>query len=197
MNKASGGDGIPVELFQILRDDAVKVLHSIMPANLDNSAVSTGLEEVSFHSNPKERQCQRIFKLSHNCTHFTLQQSNAQNPPSQASIICEPRTSRCSSWIQKRQRNQRSNCQHPLDHQKSKRVPEKISTSALLTMPKRLTVWFTTNWKILQKMGIPDHLTCLLRNLYAGQEATVRTGHELVPDWERSTSRLYIVTLLI
>ena len=55
-NKASGGDGIPVELFQILKDDAVKVLHS-MPANLENSAVATGLEKVSFHSNPKERQC--------------------------------------------------------------------------------------------------------------------------------------------
>ena len=53
MNKASGGDGIPVELFQILKDDAVKV-----PANLENSAVATGLEKVSFHSNPKERQCQ-------------------------------------------------------------------------------------------------------------------------------------------
>ena len=47
----------------------------------------------------------------------------------------------------------------------------------LLTMPKPSTVWITTNWKILQEMGIPDHLTCLLRNLYAGQEATVRTGH--------------------
>ena len=44
-------------------------------------------------------------------------------------------------------------------------------------MPKPLTVWITTNWKNLKKMGIPDHLTCLLRNLYAGQEATVRTGH--------------------
>ena len=53
----------------------------------------------------------------------------------------------------------------------------KTSTSALLTMRKPLTVWITTNWKILKKMGIPDHLTCLLRNLYAGQEATVRTGH--------------------
>ena len=53
----------------------------------------------------------------------------------------------------------------------------KTSISALLTMPKLLTVWITTNWKILQDMGIPDHLTCLLRNLYAGQEATVRTGH--------------------
>ena len=65
-NKAGGGDGIPVELFQILQDDAVKVLHS----NLENSAVATGLEEVSFHSNPKERQCQRMLKLPHNCTHL-------------------------------------------------------------------------------------------------------------------------------
>ena len=64
INKASGGDGIPVELFQILKDDAV-------PAHLENSAVATGLEKVSFHSNPKERQCRRMFKLSHNCTHFT------------------------------------------------------------------------------------------------------------------------------
>ena len=58
----------------------------------------------------------------------------------------------------------------------------KTSTSALLTMPKPLTVWITTNWKILKEMGIPDHLTCLLRNLYAGQEATVRTEHGLL-DW--------------
>ena len=54
----------------------------------------------------------------------------------------------------------------------------KTSTSALLTMPKPLTVWITTNCtKFLREMGIPDHLTCFLRNLYAGQEATVRTGH--------------------
>ena len=52
-------------------------------------------------------------------------------------------------------------------------------------------------WKILKEMGIPDHLTCLLRNLYAGQEATVRTGHGMVPNRKRSTSMLYIVTLLI
>ena len=61
--------------------------------------------------------------------------------------------------------------QHLLDHRKSKRVPEK-HTFALLTMPKPLTVWITTNWKILKEMRIPDNLTCLLRNLYAGQEAT-------------------------
>ena len=66
--------------------------------------------------------------------------------------------------------------QHQLDHRKSK-SSRKTSTSALLTTSKPLTVWITTNWKILQEMEIPDHLTCLLRNLYAGQEATVRTGH--------------------
>ena len=49
-------------------------------------------------------------------------------------------------------------------------------------MPKPLTVWITINWKILKEMGIPDHLVCLLRNLYAGQEATVRTGHGTA-DW--------------
>ena len=65
-NKASGGDGIPTELFQIGKDDAAK-----MPANLENSAVATGLEKVSFHSNPKERQCQRMLKLPHNNTHLT------------------------------------------------------------------------------------------------------------------------------
>ena len=58
----------------------------------------------------------------------------------------------------------------------------KASISALLTMPKPLTVWITINWKILKEMGIPDHLTCLLRNLYAGQEAMVRTGHGTT-DW--------------
>ena len=58
----------------------------------------------------------------------------------------------------------------------------KTSIFALLTMPKPLTVWITINWKILQEMGIPDHLICLLRNLYAGQEATVRTGHGTT-DW--------------
>ena len=70
MNKASGYDGIPVELFQIVKDDAVKVLHSICQ-QIWKSPVATGLEKVSFHSNPKERQCQRMLKLPHDCTHLT------------------------------------------------------------------------------------------------------------------------------
>ena len=65
---------------------------------------------------------------------------------------------------------------------KKQQSSRKTSTFALLTMPKPLTVWITSNWKILKEMGMPDHLTCLLRNLYAGQEATVRTGHGTT-DW--------------
>ena len=60
---------------------------------------------------------------------------------------------------------------------KAREFQKKTSISALLTMPKPLIVWITINWKILKEMGIPDHLTCLFRNLYAGQETTVRTGH--------------------
>ena len=65
---------------------------------------------------------------------------------------------------------------------KKQESSRKTSISALLTMPKPLTVWITRNWKILKEMGIPDHPTCLLRNLYAGQETTVRTGHGTT-DW--------------
>ena len=71
MNKASGGDGIPIELFQILKDDAVTQCCTQYATNLENSSVATGLEKVSFHSNRKERQCQRMLKLPHNCTHLT------------------------------------------------------------------------------------------------------------------------------
>ena len=75
----------------------------------------------------------------------------------------------------------------------------KTSTSALLTSLKPLTVWITTNWNILNEMRIPDHLTCLLRNLYAGQEATVRAEHGMT-DWFKIgkgvCQGLYIVTLL-
>ena len=65
---------------------------------------------------------------------------------------------------------------------KKQESSRKTSISALLTMPKPLTVWITINWKILKEMGIPDHLTCLLRNLYGGQEETARNGHATT-DW--------------
>ena len=76
----------------------------------------------------------------------------------------------------------RSNCQHPLDHRKIKRVPEKHLF--LLYDYAKAFAFVNHNklWKILKEMGIPDHLTCLLKNLYAGQEATVRTQHGTT-DW--------------
>ena len=72
-NKASGGDGIPADLFKILKHDAVKSASVNMPANLENSAVATGLENINFNSNPKEGQCQRMFRLPYKCAHFTCQ----------------------------------------------------------------------------------------------------------------------------
>ena len=87
-NKASEGDGIPVELIQILKDDALKVLHLLCQQICKTQQWPQDCK-VSFHSNPKEKQCQRMFKLLHNCTHVTRQQSNTQNSPSQASTVCE------------------------------------------------------------------------------------------------------------
>ena len=69
-NKASGSDGIPAKLFYIPKDDAVKSAAFNVSVNMENSTVATGLEKVRFHSNPKERQCQRMLKLPHNCTHL-------------------------------------------------------------------------------------------------------------------------------
>ena len=71
MNKARGSDGIPVELFLNPKRQCCESAALNMPVNLENSAVATGLEKVSFHSNPEERQCQRMLKLPHHCTHLT------------------------------------------------------------------------------------------------------------------------------
>ena len=75
MDKASGSDGIPAELCQILKDDTVKVLQSMYQQVWKTQQCfqqATGLEKASFHSNPKEGECQRMFKLLHNCTHFPM-----------------------------------------------------------------------------------------------------------------------------
>ena len=144
MNKASEGNGIQVELFQILRDDTAKVLHSICQQIQKTHQWRQDWKKVSFHSNPKERQCKIIFKLLDICTHLTHWQSNVQSFPSYVSTVHKIRTLRWSRWIQKRQRNQRSNCQHPLNHRKNG-SSRKTSISALLNMPKALTVWITRN----------------------------------------------------
>ena len=104
MNKASGGDGIPAELFQILKDDAVKLLHSVCQQIWKTQQWPQDWKSLVFIPITKKGNA----KECTSCTHLTRQQSNAQNSPSQVSTGHELRTSRYSSWIQKKQRNQRS-----------------------------------------------------------------------------------------
>ena len=94
--------------------------------------------------------------------------------------ILQARLQQYVNWEQ-RQRNQRSNCQHPLDHQKNKRVPEK-HLLLLYWLPQSLWLCRSQQTTENSEMRISNHLTCLLRNLYGGQEATVRTGHGTI-DW--------------
>ena len=198
MNKASGGDGIPVELFQILKDDAVKVLHSICQQIWKTQQWTQDWKRSVFIPIPKKgnaKECSNyhtIALMSHaskvmlkilqarrsntwpmNFQMFKLVLEKAEEPE-----IKLP----SSAGSSKKQENSR-----------------KTSTSALLTMYAKAFDCMDHNklWKIVKEMGLPDHLTCLLRNLYTGQEATVRSGHGQVPNRKRSMSRLYIVTLLI
>ena len=98
-----------------------------------------------------------MFKLLHSCTHFTCQQSNAQNPSAQVSIGCEPKTSRYSTWIQKRQRNQRPNSTS-VGSQKKLENSRKTFISASLTVLTPLTLWITTNCGKFLEMGMPLYL---------------------------------------
>ena len=122
-----------------------------------------------------------VFKLPYSCAHCTCQQDHAQNPSSWASAVYEPRTSRCPSWIQKGRgtRDQIPNICWIIG--KAREFQRNIFL--FIDYAKAFDcVDHNKLWKILQEMGIPDHLTCLLRRLYAGQNATVRTGHGTT-DW--------------
>ena len=148
-----------------------------MTANLENSAVATGLEKVNFHSNPKQKQYQRMLKLPHNCTHLTRQQSNAQNSPSEASqhMNCELPHVQAGFRKGRGTRGQIANICWIIG--KAREFQKNIYFCFIDYAKPFDCVDHNKLWKILKEMGIPDHLICLLRNLYAGQEATVRTGH--------------------
>ena len=140
-----------------------------MPANL-----VTGLEKVSFHSSLKERQCQRMLKLPYNCTNFTCQQSNAQYFSRQALIDLETRTSRSTSWKGRGTRYQIANINWIIEKPKGffkKKIYLSEFASAFDSVDQKKL------WKILKEMGLSDHLTHLLRNLYVGQDATERNRH--------------------
>ena len=152
-----------------------------MPANLENSAVATGLEKVSFHSNPKERQCQRILNyrtiafISHTSKvmlkilQAMLQQYVNHDLPDVQAGFRKDRGTKDQivniCWIMEKAREfQKNICFCFIDYAKG------------------FDFYHSKLWKILKEMRIPDLLTCLLRNLYAGQEATVRTGRGTT-DW--------------
>ena len=141
-----------------------------------------------------------MFILLHNVTRLTLQQSNDQNSPSKASTLRELRNPDVQARFRKGRgtRDQIANIHWILE---KTREFQKNKYFCFFDYTKAFDcVDHNKQWKILQEMVKPEHLTCLLGNVYAGQEGTVRTRHGndgLVPNWERSMSTLYIVTLLI
>ena len=176
MNKASGGNGFTVELFQILKDDAVKVLHSICQQIWKTQQWPQDWKRSVFTPIPKKhnaKECSKdrtVVLISHaskvmlKILQARLQQyMNCELPVVQAGFRKERGT-----------RNQIANI-HWIT--KKARKFQKIIYFCFFDYAKAFDcVDHNKLWKILKEMGIPDYLTCLLRNLYAGQEATVRTG---------------------
>ena len=182
-NKVSGGDGIPVKLFQILKDDAVKVLHSVCQQLWKTQQWPQDSKRSVFIPIPKKGNAK---ECSNCCTIALISHASK--------VMLKILQARLQQYVNRElqmfmlvlEKAEEPEIKLPTSAGSSKKQENfrKTSTSALLTMLKLLTVWITTSygkfffffWKILKEMGIPDHLTCLLRNLYAGQEATVRTG---------------------
>ena len=200
MNKASGSDGITVELSQILKDDAVEVLHSICQQICKTQQWPQDWKRSVFIPIPKKgnaKECLNyctVALISHTSKvmlkilQARLQQYvNRELPDVQAGF----RKGRGT-------KDQITNIRWIME--KAREFQKKHIYFCFIDYAKPFDcVDHNKLWGILKEMGIPDHLTCLLRNLYAGQETTVRTGwnNRLVANSKRSTSRLYIVTLLI
>ena len=136
-----------------------------MPANLGNSAVATGLEKVSFHSNPNEGQCQRIFRLRHNCTHLTCWQSNLKIFQLRLQQYMNQELSDVQAGFRKGRgtRDQISNIRWIII--KAREYQKNIYLCFIDYVKAFDCVDHNKLLKILQEMGIPNHLTCLLRNL--------------------------------
>ena len=124
-NKASGGDGISGEIFQILKDDAMKVLHSECQQIWKTQQWPQDWKRPFSFQYQRRAMPKNAQTTAQLCSFYMLATLCSKSFKLGFSLVCEPRTSRCTSWVLKRQRNQRSNCQHPLDHRKSKRIPEK------------------------------------------------------------------------
>ena len=153
-----------------------------MPANLENSAVATGLEEISFHSNPKERQCKRMLKLPHNCTHLNASKVMLKILQARLQQYVYQEFTDVQAGFRKGRgtRDQIANIRWII---KTAREFQKSIYFCFIDYAKVFDcVDHNKTMENSEEMGITDHLTCLLRNLCAGQEATVRTGHGTT-DW--------------
>ena len=159
-----------------------------MPANLENSAVATRLENVSFHS--KERQCSN-YHTTALISHASKVMLKILQTRLQQYVNCELPDIQAGFRERRGARDQIANIHWIME--KAREFQKNIYFCFIDYAKAFDCVDHNKMWKIIQEMGIPDHLTCLLRNLYAGQEATVRQ----VPNRKRSMSRLYIVTLFI
>ena len=148
-----------------------------MPANLENSAVATGLEKVSFHSNPKERKCQRMLKLLHSAliSHTSKVMLKILQARLQQYVNCELPDVQARFRKDRETRDQIVNIHWII--KEASEFQENIYFCFIDYAKAFDCVDHHKLWKILKEMGMPDHLTCLWRNLYADQEATVRIGH--------------------
>ena len=178
VNKASGGDGIPVELLQILKDDAVKVLHSICqpiwktqqwPQDWKRSVFISILKK----GNTKECSNYRTIALISHASKIMLKIFQARL---QKYMNCELPDAQDGFKKGRGTRDQIDNIRWIME--KARKFQKNIYFCFIDYAKAFDCVDHNKLWKILKEMGIPDHLTCLLRNLYAGREATGRTGHE-------------------
>ena len=178
MNKAGGGDGIPVELFQILKDDVVKVLHSICQQIWKTQQWPQHWIRSVFSPIPKKGDAKE-------CSNYCMIALNSQTTKVMLKIL--------QAMIQQYVNLELRDVQ--AGFRKCRGTRDQIS-NILWIIKKTRAFWKDINfcfidytkafdcvnhnklWKLLKQMGSPDHLTCYLRNLCAGQEATVRTGHE-------------------
>ena len=181
MNKASGGDGIPVELFQILKDDAVKVLHSKCQQIGKTQQWPQDWKRLVFvpipkKGNAKESSNYRTIGLISHASKVMLKILQARL---QQYMNCELPDVQAGFRKGRRTRNQIANICWII--KKAREFQENIYFCFIDYAKAFDCVDHNKLWKILKEVGIPDHLTCHLRNLYAGQEATVRTGHG-IPD---------------
>ena len=130
-----------------------------------------------FYSNSKERQCQKMLKLQHNFTHLTGLQNNAQNSPSRASNYVNRELPDVQAGFRKGRGTRDQIVNFHWITEKAREFQKNVYFCFIDYAKAFDCVDHNKLWKILKEMEIPNHLICLLRNLYAGQEATVRTRH--------------------